>query len=107
MEIVFSKSFDNSSKCLKNRVKCKERLNEILDFIQNSSDFNELNNNPLNKLYDFEPLKYNLSGFYSFCLQPGKKGTIRLIVKPDEKNNKRIILSYVSLNHYKDFKKLK
>ena len=107
MEIGYTKSFDNSSKCLKKRAQCKDRLNDILDFIQNSSDFNELKNNPLNTLYDFEPLKYDLVGFYSFSLQPGKKGTIRLIIKPDEKNNKRIFICYVSLNHYKDFDKSK
>lgn len=107
MILVYNDDYNKTLKCLKKRPECQKRLEEILEFIQNSSDFDELKINPIRTIYDFEPLKYDMVGFYSFTLEPGKRGTIRLIVKPDKEDKKRIFLHYVSSNHYKDFKKIK
>lgn len=102
MKVLYTKSYDNTFKNLKKHYKELSELNDILDLINNSTDFNELNNNPLAKLYDFEPLKYQLSEFYSFKLN---NKVIRLIVRPVDNN--LLELSYISYEHYKDFNKKK
>jgi hypothetical protein len=54
-------------------------------------------------MYGFEPLKYELNGFYSFNLAKNS-GLIRLIIKPDDSNNS-IYLVFISYKHYEDFTK--
>lgn len=54
-------------------------------------------------MYGFERLKYFNGEFYSFNL--GKKGgVIRLIFRIDKENN-AVILEFISMNHYEDFKR--
>ena len=48
----------------------KNYLDEILDIIRNSKDFDTLLSNPLSKMYGMERLKYELNKFYS--LNPSK-----------------------------------
>lgn len=100
MQVLYTKSYDNTIKGLKKRYKEQSELNDILDLINNSTDFAELKENPISKLYDFEPLKYELNEFYSFKIN---KKVIRLIVKPI--NNNLLELSYISYEHYNDFNK--
>lgn len=52
-------------------------------------------------MYDFEPLKHNLSSYYFFNLS-GHGGVIRLIVKPQD-NCVVMDLVDISNDHYKDF----
>ncbi len=102
MKVLYTKSYDNTSKNLKKHRNEQKELNEILELINNSTDFNELKNNPIAITYDFEQLKYQLNEFYSFKLN---KKVIRLIIKPI--NNNLLELSYISYDHYKDFNKKK
>ena len=44
----------------------KNYLDEILDIIRISKDFDTLLSNPLSKMYGMERLKYELNKFYSF-----------------------------------------
>lgn len=100
MNLKYTKSYDNTVKKLKKFTAQKETLNIILDIINNSTDFDELKNNPIVRMYRFERLKYELNEFYSFSLEKSG-GVIRLIVRPV--NNNLLELSYISYDHYEDF----
>ena len=102
MNLLYTKSFDNTLKKIKSHQKELSNLKTIKSILESSTDFNELKNNPLIKLYGFEQLKYQLNEFYSF--NPGKNGgVIRLIIKPDEYNPRNIYLVFISYKHYEDF----
>ena len=100
MNLKYTKSYDNTVKKLKKFTAQKETLNIILDIINNSTDFEELKNNPIVRMYRFERLKYESNEFYSFSLDKNG-GVIRLIVRPV--NNNLLELSYISYDHYEDF----
>ncbi len=102
MNVLYTKSYDSTYKNLKRYHEEKSILNDIIDIINNSSDFNELKYNPLIKIYHFEQLKYQLNEFYSFRLNDK---LIRLIVRPLDNNI--LELSYISYDHYNDFDKKK
>ena len=104
MNLIYTKSFDNTYKKLKRHLKENSNLNIIKSIFESSTDFNELKNNPLIKLYSFEQLRYQLNEFYSFNLDKSG-GIIRLIVKPDEYNPQNIYLIFISYKHYDDFSK--
>ncbi len=104
MNLLYTKSFDNTSKKLRSHAKEKTNLNNIKSILESSTDFNELKTNPLIKFYGFEQLRYQLNEFYSFNLDKGG-GVIRLIIKPDELNYKNIYLIFISYKHYDDFSK--
>lgn len=53
-------------------------------------------------MYRFERLKYEYNDYYSFNLSK-TGGLIRLIIKLNEDKN-AVELSYISYNHYEDFK---
>lgn len=103
MNIRYSKNYDKGYKELKkkHRIEQLNNLKDINELIKNSCNFNELKNNPLSYMYDFEPLKYNNSGYYSFNLSK-HGGVIRLIVKPQD-NCTVMDLADISNDHYKDF----
>lgn len=103
MNVRYSKNYDKGYKELKKKHRTEQlnNLKDINDLIKNSLDFNELKNNPLAYMYDFEPLKYNNSGYYSFNLSK-HGGVIRLIVKPQD-NCVNMDLVDISSDHYKDF----
>ena len=83
----------------------KNYLDEILDIIRNSKDFDTLLSNPLSKMYGMERLKYELNKYYS--LNPFKHGgVIRLIIKQCD-NGVEVDLVYLSYDHYKDFNEKK
>lgn len=102
MKLLYTKSYDNTVKLLKKHNQEKNKLNEILELINNSTSFSELKVNPITKLFHFEQLKHELNNFYSFRLNDK---LIRLIVRPIDNNN--LELSYISYDHYKDFNEKK
>lgn len=101
------KKFDSYEKSLKKLKKYNDetlRLNKILELIKNSESLEHLKINPISKMYGFEALKYDLTGYYSFNLCKSRGGMIRLIVSIDELNTE-MNLVYISTNHYEDFKR--
>ena len=105
MNINYTKSYDNTVKKLKKYSEEKNYLDEILDIIRNSKDFDILLSNPLSKMYGMERLKYELNKYYS--LNPSKHGgVIRLIIKQCD-NGVEVDLVYLSYDHYKDFNEKK
>lgn len=102
INIIYTKSFDNSAKNLKRHRKELTILKEITEKITNHNTFEELRNNPvMTTIYKFKELRHQNSGFWSFNLEKNG-GVIRLIVMPSENENE-IIFVYVSYDHYNDF----
>lgn len=97
MIIIYTKSYD---KTLKKNKEAVQTLEEIINYIEYTSSFKELEINPISKIYNFERLKYNNNYFYSFRLTK----IIRLIISPSKENNS-INLCYISTKHYEDFDK--
>ena len=56
-------------------------------------------------MYGFEILRYDMSGYYSFNLCKNG-GMIRLICRIEKEKN-LVILEYITMNHYEDFKRMK
>lgn len=103
MKIIYSKNYDKCLKELKKKHRNNELevLNDILDIIKSSDNYNELKSNPLTYIYDFEELREDKSGFCSFKLSRSG-GKTRLIVRPRD-NTIVLEVVYISLDHYKDF----
>ncbi len=80
-----------------------QMLEKIIKHIKICGSCNELKNNPMSRIYDFEELKHELNGYCSFRLE--KNGTIRLIVKIFEEEN-CVKIEYISMDHYSDFKRM-
>lgn len=102
MNIIYTKSYDQSKKKLKKYLIEMDNLNKIIDLLEQHSSFKELVNNTLTRMYHFERLKYEHNNYYSFNLAKSG-GLIRLIIKPNECEN-NIELVYISYDHYNDFK---
>lgn len=102
MNIIYTKSFDNSLKKLKKHKKEYDNFLKIVSIIENTRDFNELIHLPQVKMYGFERLKHDMNEYYSFNLNK-KGGTIRLIVKPCINNTIEIYMIFISYDHYNDF----
>lgn len=100
MKIDYGIKYKNSLKNIKNRHKEKETLDMVLNHIKQCNNFQELNSNPISLMFGYEPLKYDLNGYYSFNLNKNG-GKIRLIFSL---SNDYIILEYISIEHYEDFK---
>lgn len=99
--IEYGDKYKNSFKGIKNKHKEKEMLELIINHIKLCSDFQCLSTHPVSLMYGFEPLKYELNGYYSFNLNKNS-GVVRLIFSTD--NNEILRLEFVSVNHYDDFK---
>ena len=97
-----SSALNKEKKKLKNYNEEKLTLEKIVKYIKFCNDYKELKSNPFSKVYGFEELKYELSGYSSFRIS--KSGVIRLITKVDEDNNK-VIIKFISMEHYEDFKR--
>lgn len=70
MDIIYTKSFDNSSKDLKRHRKELAILKEITEKVTNHNTFEELRNNPvMTTIYKFKELRHQNSGFWSFNLE--------------------------------------
>ena len=98
MNIIYTKSYDNSLKKLKKHKREQKELQNIIEYLQNKDTFIDILDDPIARMYGFERLKYQLSEFYSFRLSK----VIRLIVKPN-KNDIELYLIYISMKHYDDF----
>ena len=98
-------TFKNEEKKLKRHYKEKEMLEKIILLIKESSSYDELVVNPFSKMYGFEILRYDMSGYYSFNLCKNG-GMIRLICRIEKEKN-LVILEYITMNHYEDFKRMK
>lgn len=100
-----SEIYNKSLKKLKKYNNEKERLEIIIKHIESVKDFRSLLLNPISTMYGMERLKYQLNNYYSFNLCKSRMGLIRLIFYYDETKDV-IILKYISLDHYKDFKEV-
>lgn len=70
MDIIYTKSFDNSAKNLKRHRKELTILKEITEKVTNHNTFEELRNNPVMiTIYKFKALRHQKSGFWSFNLE--------------------------------------
>lgn len=78
-------------------------LEKILLLMKQSQTYEKLINNPISKVYGFEALKHEMSGFYSFRLS--KRGTIRLICFINKESDV-VELIYISVDHCEDFKRI-
>ena len=102
MEIIHTKSFDNTYKKLKNHHKEYNNFLKLLDIIENTKSFKELVNLPQCKMYKLERMKYDKNDYYSFNLSKNR-GVIRLIIKPVDETSIELYLIMISYNHYEDF----
>ena len=96
-------NYNNQEKKLGRYKNEQATYNKIIEHIKMCRNFDELQYSPISKMYGFEPLKYQCSGYYSFNLSK-KGGVIRLIVSENE-DCTVLNLEFISMDHYKDFKK--
>lgn len=96
-------NFKNQEKKLKKMPNEQETLEKILIHTKQCENFSALNNSPVSYMYGFEAKREDLKGFYGFNLEKNG-GAIRLICSFDIENNV-CNLEYISLDHYKDFKR--
>lgn len=102
MQLERNKIFQRELKKLKKYDEENSVLEKILLHIKRMKNSAELKNHEISKLYNFEKLKQDFSGYYSFNLCK-KRGVIRLICTIDDESN-IVTLEYISMNHYQDFK---
>ena len=100
MNIDYGTKYKNSVKSIKNRHSEKKTLNLIINHIKQCDDFQELIRNPISLMFGYESLKYELNGYHSFNLNKNG-GKIRLLFSVQ---GNHVILEYVSIEHYEDFK---
>ena len=102
LTIDYGKYYKNSEKNIKKHYNELNMLEKIKTHIKQCNNYIELKNNPISKMYGFEQLKYELNNYYSFnlCKNGGK---IRLIISINELEQE-VILEYISVDHYLDFK---
>lgn len=102
---IIREGFKNEEKKLKKYFNEKDNYEKLIRHIRNINSYAELCVHPFSSMFGFERLKYFDDEYYSFNL--GKKGgVIRLIFKIDKVNN-AVILEYISMKHYEDFKRKK
>lgn len=83
-------NFNREEKKLAKHYEEQRMLEKILLHIKQSLSYDDLSLNPISKMYGFEALKCDMSGFYSFNLCKNG-GMIRLICKIDKKKNMVIL----------------
>ena len=104
MNIDYGEHYKKSEKNIKKKYSEQRTLEMIKTHIKQCNNFPELEKHPISIIYGFEPLKYELAGYYSFNLCKNG-GTVRLIVSINESSN-QVCLEYISTDHYADFKKI-
>jgi hypothetical protein len=102
MIIDYGKHYKNSEKNVKKKNNELHMLEKIKTHIKQCNDYIELKNNPISKMYGFERLRHELNNYYSFNLCKNG-GTARLIISINELEH-IVILEYISVDHYADFK---
>ena len=101
MIIEHGEKFQNSLKKIKKKHSELLMYEKVKNHMKRCNDFLEFSRSPISIMYGFEPLKYELNGYYS-CNLNKNGGTVRLIFSTD--GNKLITLEFVSTDHYSDFK---
>ena len=81
----------------------KQQLEKIIVHIKNCNTYKELQLHPISKMYGFEALRNEMSGYYSFNLCKNG-GMIRLICSIDIEQN-TVNFEFISTKHYEDFKR--
>ena len=104
MNIDYGEHYKKSEKSIKKKYEEQRTLDMIKTHIKQCKSFTELEIHPFSIMYGFEPLKYELAGYYSFNLCKNR-GTVRLIFSVSESSN-QVCLEYISTDHYADFKKI-
>lgn len=96
-------SFNSQEKKLKKYQKEKDIYDKVINHIRQCNTIVELEKHPISKMYGYEVLRGDLSGYSSFNLCKNR-GRIRLIITLDNENEE-VCLLYISTDHYEDFKK--
>lgn len=105
MKINETSGYKNTKRKIKKNYEANDKLNKILTHISNVNSFEMLVNHVISKIYGFEVLKEDLTGYYRFSLDKNSNsGKYRLLFSYSESDNS-ITLEYISDNHYEDFKK--
>ena len=104
MNIDHGNKYKNSEKKLKKHYDEKNKLDKIIAHIKMNKCFEELKKNPVSIIYEYEALKHELNGYHSFNLCK-KGGVIRLVFSVNINTN-TIVLEFVTMNHYDDFKNI-
>lgn len=95
--------YKKEEKKLKKRAEVSEIYDKIIEHIKQCDDMVDLRTHPISWMYNFEAMRGDLSGYYSFNLCKNG-GSVRLIFTVNEEVN-TVTLAYISVDHYKDFKK--
>lgn len=95
-------NFKAQEKKLKKYPEAHFMYEKIINHIKQTGCVEALEKSPISKMYGFEALKYDMSGYYSFNLNKNR-GKIRLIFLIDREKN-IVEFVFISLEHYEDFK---
>ena len=80
-----------------------EKLNRVINHIEDVNNYCDLKNSEVSWTYGFEELKEDLSGYCRFSIDKnGRNGKLRLIFSC---SNDSVRLEYISDEHYVDFKR--
>ena len=100
---IIKDEFKNEEKKLKKHYAEKANLDKIINHMKMCNSSQELHESEISRMYGFEQLKHEFSGYYSFNLcKIG--GVIRLLFILNNKNNS-VELKFISMNHYEDFRR--
>lgn len=96
--------YKNSIKKIKSNYDAKSKLEKIISYIEALNNLDEIKNDIILKMYGYEELRSDLSGYYRFGIDKNSNtGKLRLIFSKID--NHTIQLEYVSDEHYQDFKR--
>ena len=99
-----SKGYKNSIKKIKNNYEAKDKIEKIISYLEVINSFEEIKNDVVLKMYGYEELREDLSGYYRFGIDKNSKtGKLRLLFSKIDNN--AIQLEYISTEHYRDFKR--
>lgn len=100
MIIIETPGYKNSKKKIKNNYLAQDKLKEVISHIEVCDNYSSLKINPISKIYGFEELSGDLSGYCKFSLSISK---LRLIFTKEEEQI--VKFEYISDEYYTDFKK--
>lgn len=102
---INSDKLKTEQKKLKRHYFEQEKLEKVLNHIKLCESIQELKHSEISKMYHFEELKYEMTGYCSFNLCKSNNGVIRLIFTIDEENS-CVKIEFISIEHYEDFKRI-
>ena len=104
MIIEETSGYKNSKKKIKNNHESLDIHDKVRSHIYAAKNRDDLINNPISRLYGYEELKNDLSGYHRFSLcKNASHGKFRLVFSFIDDDTIR--LEYVSDEHYMDFKR--